>query len=152
MSNRYAVIKFSLTSASVLTIGRRHVSRFFGETHSSGTNRMSTQTWQVTLVRCMFPRRETKETASGRTERAIVSEARDPERGVKASPVTTCSTGSGANNSSDHRGNLFGTLRGLTSSLLDSAPFRQISLNRELSIVWTSNGPLVYQSRSNNGK
>jgi hypothetical protein len=147
MSKRYAVIKFSLTSALVLTIGRRCVSRFFGQTHSSGTNCMATKTWHVTLVRCMFPQRDTKETASGRTERAIFNQARDPERGVKASAVTTCSTGSGANNSSDHRGNLLGTVRGL---LLDSAPFRQISLNRELSIVWTSNGPLVYQSRSNN--
>jgi hypothetical protein len=110
---------------------------------------MSTKTWHVTLVRCLFPQREAKEAASGSREGAILSEAGDPESGVKASAVTTCSTGSGANNSS-HRGGVFGTLRGLTSSLVDSAPFRQVSLNRELSIVWTSNGPLVYQSKSNN--
>ena len=150
MSNRYASVKLSLTRGSVLSIGRRHVSRFFGQTHSSGTNCMSTKTWHVTLVRCLFPQREAKEAASGRRERAIFSEARDPESGVKASPVATCGTGSGADDCSDHRGNLFGTLRGLTSILLDSAPFRQISLNRELSIVWTSNGPLVYQSKSSN--
>ena len=110
---------------------------------------MSTKTWHVTLVRCLFPQREKKEAASGSREGAILSEAGDPESGVKASAVTTCSTGSGANNSSNHRGGLFGTLRGLTSSLVDSAPFRQVSLNRELSIVWTSTGPLVYQWKSN---
>src|SRR6266481_9527769 len=109
---------------------------------------MSTKTWRVTLVRCLFQQREAKEAASGRRERAILSEAGDPESG--ASAVTTCSTGSGAHNCSNHRRGLFGTLRGLTSSLVDSAPFRQVSLNRELSIVWTSNGPLVYQSKSNN--
>jgi hypothetical protein len=112
---------------------------------------MSTKTWHVTLVRCLFPQREKKETASGGTERAVFSETGDAEGGVKASAVTTCSTGSGTNDSDDHRGNLSGTVRGLTSILLDSAPFRQISLNRELSIVWTSNGPLVYQSKSNTG-
>src|SRR5258708_38915106 len=105
---------------SVRTIGRKHVSRFFGQTHSSGTNCMSTKTWHVTLVRCLFPQREKKETASGRTERAIFSEAGDAEGGVKASAVTTCSPGRGPDERCDHRGNLFGNVRGLASTLVDS--------------------------------
>ena len=41
-------------------------------------------------------------------------------------------------------------LRVVLSGLLDSSPYRQISSGREISVVFTANGPLLYRCETDN--
>ncbi len=46
----------------------------------------------------------------------------------------------------------FGAVRVFLSGLVDSSAFQEVSLGREVSIVFTSNGPLIYRWEANNAK
>jgi hypothetical protein len=49
----------------------------------------------------------------------------------------------------------FRTVRVFLSGLIDSSAFQEVSLGREVSIIFTSNGPLIYRweaNNANNGK
>jgi hypothetical protein len=41
-------------------------------------------------------------------------------------------------------------VRAFVSSLVDDSAFQDVSLGREISIIFTSNGPLVYRPETNN--
>jgi hypothetical protein len=47
------------------------------------------------------------------------------------------------------KGNFFITIRAFVCSLVDDSAYREISLGRETSIIFTVNGPLIYQPRAN---
>jgi hypothetical protein len=46
----------------------------------------------------------------------------------------------------------FRAVRVFLSGLVDSSAFQEVSLGREVSIVFTSNGPLIYRWEANNAK
>ena len=43
-------------------------------------------------------------------------------------------------------------VRVFLSGLVDRSAFQEVSLGREVSILFTSNGPLIYRWKANNGK
>ena len=43
-------------------------------------------------------------------------------------------------------------VRVFLSGLVDRSAFQEVSLGREVSILFTSNGPLIYQWKANNGE
>ena len=46
----------------------------------------------------------------------------------------------------------FRVVRVFLSGLVDRSPFQKVSLGREVSIVFTSNGPLIYRWEANTGE
>jgi hypothetical protein len=46
----------------------------------------------------------------------------------------------------------FSAIQAFLSGLVDGCAFQDLSLGREVSIIFTSNGPLIYRWESNNGK
>jgi hypothetical protein len=48
-----------------------------------------------------------------------------------------------------HPRSSFGSLRALLFRLIDSSAFRVVSLGREVSIIFTANGPLIYRLETN---
>src|SRR5260370_20132543 len=44
----------------------------------------------------------------------------------------------------------FVAVRAFLSGLIDNSAFQDVSLGREISVVFTSNGPLVYRVETNN--
>jgi len=76
--------------------------------------------------------------------------AGDSKEAVRACPVTTVITGNGVDSWTHHSWKVFGTIRAFYSQWLDASPYHHVSLGREVSIVLTSNGPLVYRWESNN--
>src|SRR5260370_5994473 len=44
----------------------------------------------------------------------------------------------------------FVAVRAFVSGLIDDSAYQQVSLGREISVVFTSNGPLVYRAEGNN--
>ena len=46
----------------------------------------------------------------------------------------------------------FRAVRVFLSGLVDTSAFQEVSLGREISISFTSNGPLIYRWEANNGK
>ena len=47
---------------------------------------------------------------------------------------------------------LFRAVRVFLSGFVDSAAFQEISLGREVSIIFTSSGPLIYRQKVNKGR
>ncbi|MBV8815758.1 MAG: hypothetical protein JO271_14810 [Verrucomicrobia bacterium] len=43
---------------------------------------------------------------------------------------------------------LFGTVRDVFSGLIDDSAYQQVALGREISVVFTTQGPLVYRCRA----
>jgi hypothetical protein len=68
---------------------------------------------------------------------------------VQVCPVTSITGGKGANSWIRRLWNLFRTIRRFHSDWLDASPYHHVSSGRELSMVVTSNGPLVYRWDSN---
>src|SRR5260370_9757472 len=49
-----------------------------------------------------------------------------------------------------NRSSFFVAVRAFLSGLLDDSAYQHVSLGREVSVIFTSNGPLVYRVETNN--
>jgi hypothetical protein len=49
-----------------------------------------------------------------------------------------------------NRSSFFVAIRTLASRLVDDSAYRDVSLGREISVIFTSSGPLVYRLETNN--
>ena len=76
--------------------------------------------------------------------------AGDSKEAVLACPATTVVTGNGVDSWTHRSWKVFGTIRAFYFEWLDASPYYHVSLGREVSIVLTSNGPLVYRWESKN--
>ena len=65
---------------------------------------------------------------------------------VARSPATFVETDRGR----EHPRSFLANLRTFLFGLVDRSAFQDVSLGREISVVFTSNGPLVYRRQTNN--
>jgi hypothetical protein len=75
----------------------------------------------------------------------------------KFGAVPPCGAASSAILDKGHRPsrNVYSLIRAVRvflSGLVDRSAFQEVSLGREVSILFTSNGPLIYRWKANNGK
>jgi benzaldehyde dehydrogenase (NAD) len=75
----------------------------------------------------------------------------------KSGAVPPCGAASSTILDEEHRlsrsvHSFFRAVRVFLSGLVDSSAFQEVSLGREVSIVFTSNGPLIYRWEANNGE
>jgi hypothetical protein len=71
--------------------------------------------------------------------------AGDSEEAVRVCPATTVINTAGADSWTRRFGKFFGTIRAFCFQWGDASPYQHVSLGREVSMVLTSNGPLVYR-------
>jgi hypothetical protein len=78
---------------------------------------------------------------------ALIS-AGNSEETVRVCPATTGINAAGVDSWTRRFGKFFRTIRAFCFQWFDASPYQQVSLGREVSMVVTSNGPLVYRWES----
>jgi hypothetical protein len=76
--------------------------------------------------------------------------AGDPEEAVRVCPTTTVINTTGADSWTRRFGKVFRTIRAFCFQWFDASAYQHVSLGREVSMVLTANGPLVYRWESKN--
>ena len=108
---------------------------------------MSTKTRRITLVQLLFCPRKPNETTCGTREQRLPISVNASEEAARVCPAAT-SIGNRVGSWTGSASNLFRTIRGFLSDCLDRSAFQHVSLGREVSIVFTASGPLIYRLKS----